>query len=126
MYIDDKLNKLKDFAKQTDLSLQVLKQNKIVGEHSVVYAEQFYKIKQDVFSPAIFNGWRTFVPLLEEEESVCGDMLEIDCGSGIIGLHLLRINKIQSLTASDISAIAVENTRENAQILHLENLVTVV
>ena len=70
-------------------------------------------IYKDVFSPHYFNSWRTFAPVLRSCIVQGMDFLEVGVGSGITSLLLARDGACVS--ASDISALAVENTILNAQ-----------
>ena len=93
-------------------SLQVLRDNSN-DNHNFEFEGLDLVIYKDVFSPRYFSGWRTFTPALRKRIGEGMDFLEIGVGSGITSLLLARNNV--NVSASDISPLAVKNTKINAQ-----------
>ena len=96
---------------QEHASLQVLRDN-ANSDHNFEFEGLDLVVYKDVFSPRYFNGWRIFTPALRQRVVKGMDFLEIGVGSGITALLLAR-DGVQ-VSASDISPLAVENTKVNA------------
>jgi methylase of polypeptide subunit release factors len=120
----DEAAKKKKFVEQNKASLEVLDANKKIGNHKITYNGITFTVKKDVFSPVLFNGWRTFTKGLVEQDLSDKSMLEIGAGSGITSLYLLLKKGLSSVYLSDISSQAVENCKLNAINLNVENKVT--
>ena len=98
-------------AEQELTLLQVLRDN-AKSDHNFKFDGLDLVIYKNVFSPNYFRGWRTFTPALRERIAKGADFLEIGVGSGITSLLLARDG--MRVSASDISPLAVENTKVNA------------
>ena len=93
-------------------SLKVLRDNG-GGDHNFEFEGLDLVVYKDVFSPSYFNGWRIFTPALRKRIVQGMDFLEIGVGSGISSLLLAKDGV--HVSASDISPLAVENTKVNAK-----------
>jgi len=102
---------------QQDASLQVLARNE-AGHHEYEVEGLKLFVHREVFSPHFFNGWSIMTPALREKIKPGARFLEIGCGTGVTSLLLAR-NGVK-VTASDISPLAVENTRINAERNYVE------
>ena len=93
-------------------SLQVLEENAI-ADHNFSFEGLDLIIYKNVFSPSYFNGWRTFTPALRKRILPGTEFLEIGVGSGITSLLLAKDGV--KVTATDMSPLAVDNTKCNAK-----------
>ncbi len=119
------MKKYLDFYKQNNLSRVVLEENRKRGEHVVSYGGFNFVVKENVFSPEIFNGNKLFTPVLEKNIKNGDSMIEIGCGSGITGLYLAKKKKLSKLVLADINPDAVENAKLNAVNLGLDEKTSV-
>ena len=81
---------------------------------------QFVLYKK-VFSPLFFKGSSVYIshlPLKKDQT-----MLDMGCGSGIIGIMAYKKYQLKKVVCVDISGCAVRNTLRNIKLHHLENKV---
>ncbi|HEX6916048.1 MAG TPA: methyltransferase [Chitinophagaceae bacterium] len=76
------------------------------------YRQLRLKVLKDVFHPGLYRSSKTMAEWLETQPLSGLRILEIGCGSGL--LSLVAAAKGAKVTAVDINATAVENTRMNA------------
>ncbi len=133
IYITDNMIKInqneiakeKKYLEQNKASLEVLEANRKIGDHTITFDGDVYKVNDKVFSPLLFNGWRTFTKGLSRYDLEGKNMVEIGAGSGITALHLLLKKRLKSVTLSDITESAVKNSQENAELLGVSDKVKV-
>lgn len=70
------------------------------------------KVFAGVFHPGLFSSTLFILEFLKTKDLRTQTLLELGCGSGLISVACARAGAI--VTASDISAKAIENCRENA------------
>lgn len=66
-----------------------------------------------VFHPGLFHSTKFLLNYILDQDLANRKFLELGCGSGIISIHAARKKAI--VTASDISEVAIECTKLNAQ-----------
>ncbi len=76
------------------------------------------KILPGVFHPGLFFSTKYLIKHLSEYELKNKSVLELGCGSGLISVFCAMNGA--KVTASDISSVAVENTKLNAMINDVE------
>ncbi len=111
--------------KQKLSSLEILDQNRRLADHEVQFDNRIYSVLNGVFSPAIFNAWKSFTPILENDIKPKTTLLEIGCGCGISGIHLYLNRKLSELVMTDINPKAVINAKLNALKLTDNSKITV-
>lgn len=86
----------------------------VLGKNIIVYPY--------VMSPKYDRSSRIFISMMPNQKG--NDFLEIGSGSGIVSVFaaLTGANKI---IATDINEYAIENTKENFQIHHIENVTVI-
>ena len=81
-------------------------------------------VNPGVFHPGLYYSTKIFLRFIDNNLPVAGKhVLELGCGSGLISIYLAKKGAVA--TASDISEIAVDNARKNAEMNSVE-IVTIV
>jgi methylase of polypeptide subunit release factors len=89
--------------------------------HKSAYCQKFFGLNLTIY-PGVFNPARTNVSkllannLLKSKESFDGDILDMFCGCGALGL--LLADKARTITGIDISELAIKCSQENAKKLN--------
>lgn len=86
-----------------------------------------FKSCSDIFSKDRLDyGTKTLICTVLKNFELFGDVLDIGCGKGEIGIILASFNNKASFVMSDINKTAVELTRENIQKNNITNVAQVV
>ncbi|MDR1026387.1 MAG: methyltransferase [Lactobacillus sp.] len=80
-------------------------------------------LNKDVFSPEVFLGYRVYVPHLPLSKGQT--LLDMGCGSGVIGITCCLEYDLSYVLCADISDDAVLNTYENIHDYYLSGEVEV-
>jgi methylase of polypeptide subunit release factors len=99
--------------------------NKTDSQYEVLVAGVRLKTHPDVFNPKVFFSSEWFAnnisSLIRGEEI----LIEIGCGSGIVGIKAAKGNPDLRVLATDINIEATKLTKENAAINKVSDLITV-
>jgi len=101
-----------------------LEMNRSMGSHEIKYEKFVFSVAEQVFSPAVFMGWKYYTPLLAAMNLSGKRFLEIGCGCGFTGLYLAATQNLKQLVLADINSHAVENAKANAKSLGLNTAIT--
>ena len=82
------------------------------------YKGLILKIKPGVFHPAFYFSSKIFAKFIETLNLKNKHILDLGTGSGIIALNAKRLGGIS--IASDISKLAIQNAKINAELNNLE------
>jgi release factor glutamine methyltransferase len=82
-------------------------------------------IKKGVFSPDPKKTNSTLMILNDLKEIKGKNILDVGCGSGIIGIYC-ALNGAKSVIATDVDEKAIENTKENIERNKVETIVKVI
>jgi methylase of polypeptide subunit release factors len=74
------------------------------------------QVKPGVYIPSPYGSSVFFLRGITNEKRPLGNILELGCGSGVVGLVLKKLGLVGDLTLSDVNPDAVQCARMNAEI----------
>lgn len=82
------------------------------NERVFTYKDIVVTVRPGVFHPGIFHSTKLLLSYLSEKDLNNKTFLELGCGTGLISIYATK--QKASVTASDISKLAIENCKANA------------